>query len=129
MDKDLYKKPILYILLTVGCAGLVFVYLRFSPEGSVWFPKCVFQQLTGLKCPGCGSQRAVHNLLNLNIHKAFAANAFLVMSLPYIIALLVSIPIKTRCPKFYNALNSTPAIITVGIFVIVWWITRNVFGW
>ncbi|MFR8803179.1 MAG: DUF2752 domain-containing protein [Anaerovoracaceae bacterium] len=63
------------------CAGLIFVYSRFSPESSSWFPKCIFLQLTGLKCPGCGSQRVVHNLLNLNIHKAFEANAFLVLSL------------------------------------------------
>ena len=111
------------------CAGLVFVYSRFSPEDNAWFPKCIFLQLTGLKCPGCGSQRVVHNLLNLNLRRAFEANAFLVLSLPYIIALLASIPLKPRFPKFYNALNSTTAIITVGILVIAWWITRNIFGW
>ncbi len=129
MNKDSCKKTILYILLTAACAGLVFVYSRFRPEDTAWFPKCIFLQLTGLKCPGCGSQRVIHNLLNLNIHKAFAANAFLVLSLPYIIALIVSIPLKPRHPKFYNALNSTPAIITVGILVIAWWIARNIFGW
>ena len=129
MNKDSCKKPILYTLLAAACVGLVFVYSRFSPESTAWFPKCIFLQLTGLKCPGCGSQRVVHNLLNLNIHKAFEANAFLLLSLPYIIALLVSIPLKYRFPKFYNALNSTHAIITIGILVIVWWIIRNIFGW
>lgn len=111
------------------CAGLIFVYSRFSPESSSWFPKCIFLQLTGFKCPGCGSQRVVHNLLNLNIHKAFEANAFLVLSLPYIAALLASIPLKSRFPKFYNTLNSVPVIITICILVIIWWITRNIFGW
>jgi len=71
MNNDTYKKPVLYILLTAACVGLVFVYSRFSPEGNAWFPKCIFLQLTGLKCPGCGSQRVIHNLLNLNIQKAF----------------------------------------------------------
>lgn len=129
MNKDSYKKPILYILLTAACVGLVLTYSRFSPESSSWFPKCIFLQLTGLKCPGCGSQRVVHNLLNLNIHKAFEANAFLVLCLPYIAALLASIPLKSRFPKFYNALNSVQVIITIGILVIIWWITRNIFGW
>ena len=129
MNKDSYKKPILYILLTAACTGLVFAYSRFSPEDSTWFPKCIFLQLTGLKCPGCGSQRVAHSLLNLNIHKAFEANAFLVLSLPYIAALLASIPLKARFPKFYNALNSLPVIITICILVIIWWITRNIFGW
>ena len=117
------------ILFAAVCVGLVFVYSRFSPESTVWFPKCIFLQLTGLKCPGCGSQRVVYNLLNFNIHKAFEANAFLVLSLPYIFALLVSMPLKSRFPKLYNALNSTTVIITIGILVITWWITRNIFGW
>lgn len=129
MNKDSCKKPILYILLTAACVGLVFVYSRFSPESSSWFPKCIFQQLTGIKCPGCGSQRVIHNLLNLNIRQAFEANAFLVLSLPYIIALLVSVPLRSRFPRFYNTLNSTPVIITIGILVIIWWITRNIFSW
>ena len=129
MNKDSSKKPILYILLTAACVGLVLTYSRFSPEDSTWFPKCIFLQLTGLKCPGCGSQRVAHSLLNLNIHKAFEANAFLVLSLPYIAALLASIPLKARFSKFYNALNSLPVIITICILVIAWWITRNIFGW
>lgn len=129
MNKDSSKKPILYILLTAACVGLVLTYSRFSPEDSTWFPKCIFLQLTGLKCPGCGSQRVVHSLLNLNIHNAFEANAFLVLSLPYIAALLASIPLKSRFPKFYNALNSVLVIITICILVIIWWITRNIFGW
>mgnify|MGYP002522573436 FL=1 len=129
MNKDSCKKPILYTLLAAACVGFVFVYSRFSPESNAWFPKCIFLQLTGLKCPGCGSQRVVHNLLNLNIHKAFEANAFLVLSLPYIIVLLVSIPLKFRFPKLYNALNSVPVIISIGFLVIARWIIRNIFGW
>ena len=129
MVKEPRKKTVLYILLIAVCTGLVFVYSHFSPESSVWFPKCIFLQLTGLKCPGCGSQRVVHNLLNLNVRQAFEANAFLVLSLPYIFALLISIPLKFRFPKFYNTLNSVPVIITVGILVIAWWLLRNLFGW
>ena len=42
------------------CAVLVAVWLyRVDPEDSVYSPKCVFYLLTGLKCPGCGSQRCV----------------------------------------------------------------------
>ncbi len=129
MNKDSCKKPILYTLLAAACVGFVFVYSRYSPESSAWFPKCIFMRLTGLKCPGCGSQRVIHSLLNLNIHKAFEANAFLVLTLPYILALLVSVPLRSRFPRFYNTLNSVPVIITVGILVIAWWIIRNIFGW
>ena len=108
MNKDSCKKPILYILLTAACTGLVFAYSRFSPEGSSWFPKCIFLQLTGLKCPGCGSQRVVHNLLNLNIRQAFEANAFLVLALPYIISLLVSVPLRSRFPTILQHPKQRP---------------------
>lgn len=129
MTKGVNNKAILYILLAAVCAGLLLVYSRFSPEESGWFPKCVFLQLTGLKCPGCGSQRVIHSLLHLDVRKAFEANALLVLSLPYIAALLASVALKGRFPRFYNALNSYPVIITICALVIGWWVVRNIFGW
>lgn len=123
------NKTILYILLAAACAGLLFVYSRFSPEESGWFPKCIFLQITGFKCPGCGSQRVIHSLLHLEVRKAFEANAFLVLSLPYIAALLASVALKGRHPRFYNTLNSYPVIITICVLVIGWWIVRNILGW
>ena len=129
MARDSKNNSILYILLAAACAGLLLVYSRFSPEESGWFPKCIFLQITGLKCPGCGSQRVIHSLLHLDVRKAFEANALLVMSLPYIAALLASVALKNRHPRFYNALNSFPVIITICILVIGWWIVRNIIGW
>lgn len=129
MARDSKNNIILYILLAAVCAGLLLVYSRFSPEESGWFPKCVFLQITGLKCPGCGSQRVIHSLLHLDVRKAFEANTFLVLSLPYIAALLVSVALKDRHPRFYNALNSFPVIISIFVLVIAWWILRNILGW
>lgn len=130
MVKCLKKdKAILYILLAAVCTGLVLTYFRFSPEDSAWFPKCMFLQLTGLKCPGCGSQRVLHSLLHLDLRHAWEANAFLVLCLPYMAALLASIALKPRFPRLYAALNSPPVIIAIGVIVILWWVLRNIFGW
>ena len=57
------------------CAGLIVlgiiaVYLIFDPTQSDLFPKCPFMMLTGLKCPGCGSQRVIHALLNGDVAAA-----------------------------------------------------------
>ena len=46
------------------------------------YPQCLFNQVTGLDCPGCGSLRAMHALLHGNIAAALHFNAFLVLSLP-----------------------------------------------
>lgn len=61
------------------------LYGLYSPEHSALFPKCIFLRLTGLQCPGCGSQRAIHALLNIEIGKAISYNAPLVLSLPYLV--------------------------------------------
>jgi hypothetical protein len=128
MSKGIYGKTVLCILLVALCAGLVVVYSRFNPEESPWFPKCIFLQLTGLKCPGCGSQRAIHSLLNLDIAAAFRQNAFLILCLPYLAALAASCIFKERLPRFYNFLNSVPVIVTLAVLVILWWVLRNILG-
>lgn len=53
--------------------GVVFVVLCFAavffvldPTRSAFFPQCPFYRLSGLYCPGCGSQRAIHSLLHLD---------------------------------------------------------------
>ncbi|WP_225974845.1 DUF2752 domain-containing protein [Arachidicoccus ginsenosidivorans] len=62
---------------------------------SSWFPKCPFRSLTGLQCPGCGSQRAIHDLLNLDILGAFRENALMVVSIPYIVTAFILNPSTT----------------------------------
>lgn len=48
-------------------------------------PKCLVRTATGWFCPGCGSQRAVHNLLNLNLGLAFRFNPLVVVAIPIIL--------------------------------------------
>lgn len=69
----------------LSLSGLAMVYLLFNPNEIVYFPPCPFKLFTGLECPGCGSQRAVHHLLNLNVRSAFFENALLVISIPYLL--------------------------------------------
>ncbi len=66
-------------------AAVLYVYVIFDPEDSVFFPKCIFYTLTGLKCPGCGTQRALHQLLNGNLIGALRYNALAVVAMPYIL--------------------------------------------
>lgn len=51
-------------------------------------PPCPFLALTGLFCPGCGSTRCLHALVNFDLTGALAMNPLLVVSLPPL-ALLV----------------------------------------
>lgn len=118
--------------LVVGLAALVVaavVYFTFDPSHSAWFPKCPFLVLTGYRCPGCGSQRAVHALLTGNLATAWHYNALLVVALPFIALLLAGLAMRRRYPRFDAALNSLWVIWTVLVVIIAWWLARNIMGW
>ena len=51
-----------------------------------FFVPCLFHSATGLHCPGCGGQRAVHQLLHGNLAQAADYNLLLVLSLPVLAA-------------------------------------------
>jgi Protein of unknown function (DUF2752) len=57
----------------------------FDPATSGLFPPCPLHALTGWYCPGCGSLRALHQLLLGNLGAAFALNPLAVLSLPFLV--------------------------------------------
>lgn len=69
-------------------AGLVHLR-RSDPAGSRYFPKCPLFAATGLHCPGCGSMRATHQLLNGHVSRALALNPLLILAIPALVALVV----------------------------------------
>ena len=75
------------VALGVLAAG-VWLLRTFDPgaAGSL-FPSCLFHDLTGWYCPGCGMTRALHALVHFDLVRAFAMNAVLVSSLPLLAAM------------------------------------------
>jgi hypothetical protein len=63
-----------------GVAALVLFLL--DPDRVPLYPVCTFHRLTGLECPGCGSLRALHQLLHGHLIAALCLNAFVILSLP-----------------------------------------------
>ncbi len=62
-------------LLVVG-----FVFFAVDPVAAPrLFWGCPFHKLTGLYCPGCGGQRALHALLHGRVLEALSLNAFAVL--------------------------------------------------
>src|SRR6056297_1458833 len=78
-------KKILNGGLLVLFAGLAVLYFLLNPDETEFFPRCIFHSLTGYYCPGCGSQRAIHNLLHLDI-AGVVGNNFLF--LPAVLAII-----------------------------------------
>ena len=122
------KKIIFFCLVIIVFVPLLIIYGKLNPENSNLFPKCPFKILTSYECPGCGSQRAIHYLLNLKIGSAFKANALLVLSIPYVLLLIFAELLKPKSRFFnrlYKILYSSKAIWTVFLIVVFWWFARN----
>ena len=123
-------KIILWIFLFLVFLIAIYIYSHIHPNSSPFFPKCSFLMLTGIKCPGCGSQRAIHALLHADIKTAFSYNALLVLSIPYVILLL--------CVRIYQLFNPySPLILKVQKNLYIWiffaiamtfFVARNIFN-
>jgi hypothetical protein len=115
-----------WILLLAGGSGLSFYYF-FNPGNSGLFPKCPLYVWTGLYCPGCGSQRAIHSLLHFRLLQAMHYNLLFFPAVLFILYHL-AIPVikKVTGKELPNLLYHprTPWIILA--VVILFWILRNI---
>ena len=107
---------------------IALIYYSYNPENNHLFPKCPFLLLTNLKCPGCGSQRAIHALLHLDIQSAIKYNFLLVFSLPIIVLLIYAELNREKKYKLYAKLHQTKYILSYLFIIIIWWISRNIFN-
>jgi hypothetical protein len=114
------QKKALKIFLGVLIIGLISLYFIINPSNVDFLPKCPLYKATDLYCPGCGSQRAVHDILHLNFLDAFGHNAVLVSFL--VIGLGLFIYSRSLFSKILYHPKS-PYII-FGI-IILFWILRN----
>src|ERR1700761_8456961 len=69
---------------SLACAAAALTLRHYAP-GSLHLPPCPFHHVTGLCCPGCGSTRALHHLLNFEWTAALHCNALTVILLPYLV--------------------------------------------
>jgi len=79
------------LCLLLGVAALaaaVYVVYTHDPADGGYYPVCVFHKLTGLDCPGCGTLRAVHQLLHGHLLAALRLNALSVCMLPVLVVVI-----------------------------------------
>jgi len=109
-------------------AGLLGIYFFLDPEQHL-FPKCPFLWLSGWKCPGCGSQRAVHHLLHVDLLAALRVNFLFVLAFPYVLFGLVleytvwgrkQIAIRRNWYGYRATLVALVAVLAFGVARNVW---------
>ncbi|MCQ4035640.1 DUF2752 domain-containing protein [Kaistella montana] len=122
------KKHLKLAIFVLIFIGLGVVYYSFNPQNSSYFLKCPIHYFTGYLCPGCGSQRAIHELLHLNFRKAFEYNALFVASIPYLISAIAlnTQPLSDRFPKTRKFLFHPKAILILLGIAVVFSVYRNI---
>ena len=94
------------------------ILYRFDPSTAGFFPPCMFHELTGLQCPGCGTTRALHHLLHGDVAGAFRLNAMLFAVAPF-----SALALSSRRFATHPVTGWAAAVVTM-----VWWVWRNVYA-
>ena len=114
----------LWITIGMGILGSATLYL-FDPSIYGFYPTCGLYRTTGFLCPGCGSLRAMHQLLHGHLLEALRFNALLVCSLPFIGATAALWLIRNLRGQPFS-LPLKPSWVWVGsAILLIFAITRN----
>jgi len=117
-----YSKAGLLIALLL----LAVLFFILNPDDQPVFPRCIFYSLSGYYCPGCGSQRAIHHLLHLNIAGVVQNN---ILFLPAVLAIayhfvhhLLNRWFNWKLPNIFYMKNTPGIILSI---ILLYWVLRN----
>jgi hypothetical protein len=76
------RSSFIFALVLLAATAATAILFFFNPTQYGFYPVCYFHAVTGLNCPGCGSLRALHQLLHGHVAEAARLNLLLLLSLP-----------------------------------------------
>ncbi|APD06789.1 hypothetical protein UJ101_01270 [Flavobacteriaceae bacterium UJ101] len=114
---------LLLIILTIFV--LIYFY-RYNPSSSdKFFLFCPTKLLFEFDCPGCGGQRYLHYILNLDFKNAFKANAFLFFTFPILFYLFISSILKPFHVSLPIITITNQALFIFLIITLIFTLIRN----
>ena len=121
----MYRRSTVVAIWSLIIAGAAYLFF-FEPGKSGFFPGCPFRLLTGFLCPGCGTTRALHQILHGHFDTAFTLNPLLLLAIPFAVFAFIRysvIVMRGGVPRP----NALPAPVVYAIFFIIlsFWIFRN----
>lgn len=116
-----------YIVMLLLFMVIALLYFFINPSEVNFLPKCPLYVSTGIYCPGCGSQRATHNLLNFNFLGILQQNVLYAFGLVLITYHLIVTSLNTFLNKnFKNYLFYKKVPLFILAIIILFWILRNI---
>jgi len=109
----------------IGMIGAV-LYFFIDPSLNL-FPRCPLYSTTGVYCPGCGSQRALHDFLHLDFMGVIGHNVLFLFGIVVLLYHYTILGLNTFFSKnHFNLVYHKRTPIIVLIIVVVYWIIRNI---
>lgn len=120
-------KIIIITSIVIVLLGVLSLYFFINPSEYNFFPKCPLYTYSGIYCAGCGSQRAIHQIINGNIitgirHNYLLVLVFAVLSYKTGLFVLNKIYNKAHTDIFHKPM-STKIIL---VLVLLFWALRNI---
>jgi hypothetical protein len=123
-NKNIFLRLLVGIGVPVCMVAVALLFMAI--KGS---PPCIFYQLTGLYCPGCGAGRCFLALMRLEIYQAFRFQPLLFIFLPVIAYYLLKVYIKFVFGKDvlpFPEIKSKLVAISIPTIIIAYWVLRNI---
>lgn len=117
------NKKFILIALAILTIFIFFLVLAFF---EIRIP-CIFKELTGLNCPGCGNTRATVALFKLDFKEMLKYNLLYPLQIAYILQVGIVMCVNYfKKGKFEYTAKTIVIDIIFLILLIVWGIVRNV---
>ena len=108
------RHPRLFWGVSLGVGGLLYLKV-WLPTTNIGIP-CVFHELTGFYCPGCGITRAALSVLHLDLAQAFRFNSLVFILLP--LYAIYFITHKKQIRLVSNGIMAVMLIITIAFGIL-----------
>ena len=114
----------------IGSLILIAIYFtfKFLKNNFGFGIPCIFHEITGFYCPGCGITRAIESVISLNFYQAFRYNMLVTLLLPFFVVCVVDeiyCYIVDRKKTLYSKIP-TNFLIVLLIITILFGILRNI---
>lgn len=109
-------------------AAVIVTLVFIDPMGPLghFLPKCPVKTLTGWDCPGCGSTRALHSLIEGEPLQALRCNFFLPIALVLAVGAMLTEAFPKRLQHLRHIVMSPIVLYGFIALAIAWWIVRNI---
>ena len=106
-------------------AGIYYFYQHDPAQSETVFILCVTKNISGIDCPGCGSQRAFHELLHGNFIKAAKLNLTIYFFTPLFLFIFLKTALKPFHIDLPDLLITTKRLMLILFFLLLFTVLRN----